>query len=76
MPDWRFGAMRPSKHAFLFQTELTKWTNRFGKICCGRFCRFCRKSLPNSHKVYVSGKLHPDIRVPFSAKSRWRPTNP
>src|SRR5437870_12987967 len=23
------------------------------------------KSLPNSHKVYVSGKLHPDIRVPF-----------
>src|SRR6266436_8260071 len=24
-----------------------------------------RKSLPNSRKVYVSGKLHPDIRVPF-----------
>src|SRR5437870_10585956 len=23
------------------------------------------KSLPNSHKIYVSGKLHPDIRVPF-----------
>src|SRR6266576_3509624 len=22
-------------------------------------------SLPNSKKVYVSGKLHPDIRVPF-----------
>src|SRR6266403_5565065 len=24
-----------------------------------------RKSLPNSRKVYVAGKLHPDIRVPF-----------
>src|SRR5438552_4682433 len=23
------------------------------------------KSLPNSKKIYVSGKLHPDIRVPF-----------
>jgi phosphomethylpyrimidine synthase len=23
------------------------------------------KSLPNSRKVYVTGKLHPDIRVPF-----------
>src|SRR5205814_6997761 len=23
------------------------------------------KSLPNSKKIYVSGKLHPNIRVPF-----------
>src|SRR2546430_1476513 len=23
------------------------------------------KSLPNSRKVYVAGKLHPDLRVPF-----------
>jgi phosphomethylpyrimidine synthase len=23
------------------------------------------KSLPNSKKIYISGKLHPDIRVPF-----------
>src|SRR5205814_8479412 len=23
------------------------------------------KPLPNSKKIYVSGKLHPDIRVPF-----------
>jgi len=22
-------------------------------------------SLPNSHKVFVNGKLHPDLRVPF-----------
>jgi hypothetical protein len=22
--------------------------------------------LPNSKKIYVSGKLHPDVRVPFS----------
>src|SRR5437667_7977761 len=24
-----------------------------------------RKSLPNSKKIYVDGKLHPDLRVPF-----------
>src|SRR5438105_11493909 len=24
-----------------------------------------RKSLPNSKKIYVAGKLHPDLRVPF-----------
>jgi phosphomethylpyrimidine synthase len=24
-----------------------------------------RESLPNSEKIYVSGKIHPDIRVPF-----------
>src|SRR5438128_2311734 len=24
-----------------------------------------RESLPNSRKVFVSGKIHPDIRVPF-----------
>src|SRR6059058_5570145 len=24
-----------------------------------------QKPLPNSKKIYVSGKLHPDIRVPF-----------
>src|SRR2546423_12011063 len=24
-----------------------------------------RESLPNSHKVYVSGKIHSDVRVPF-----------
>src|ERR1700687_3599758 len=24
-----------------------------------------RESLPNSRKIYVSGKIHPDIRVPF-----------
>ena len=23
------------------------------------------RQLPNSKKTYVSGKLHPDIRVPF-----------
>src|SRR5260221_10355288 len=23
------------------------------------------KSLPNSRKIYVGGKIHPDIRVPF-----------
>src|SRR5438132_12537812 len=24
-----------------------------------------RKSLPNSKKIYIAGKLHPDLRVPF-----------
>src|SRR2546421_11246666 len=24
-----------------------------------------RESLPNSKKIYVTGKIHPDIRVPF-----------
>src|SRR5437667_2090245 len=24
-----------------------------------------RKSLPNSKKIFVAGKLHPDLRIPF-----------
>src|SRR6266446_3426674 len=66
MPDWRFGAMRSSKHGFFISDRINKM-DKIGleKSVAADSVDSVEKSLPNSHKVYVAGKLHPDIRVPF-----------
>jgi phosphomethylpyrimidine synthase len=48
------GGSRPS-----FNSENSNDSNSVGSV------HSVEKSLPNSKKVYVSGKLHPDIWVPF-----------
>src|SRR5438093_3060484 len=70
------GAGSLSSHAFfrawLFcdQTELNRMDKMSSEKSNGAgnsvdSVHSVRKSLPNSKKIFVGGKLHPDIRVPF-----------
>src|SRR6266568_2612610 len=58
--------MRSSKHGFFISDRINKM-DKIGseKSVAADSVDSVEKSLPNSHKVYVSGKLHPAIRVPF-----------
>src|SRR6266699_3210763 len=58
--------MRSSKHGFFISDRINKM-DKIGseKSVAADSVDSVEKSLPNSHKVYVSGKLHPAIHVPF-----------
>jgi phosphomethylpyrimidine synthase len=61
--------MRDSTHGFLILDRINKINKMASEKSNGTnsvdFVQSVEKALPNSNKVYVSGKLHPDILVPF-----------
>src|SRR6266536_1659504 len=62
-------AMRSSAHGFMISDRI----NKMDKIASAKSVaadsvdsvHSVEKPLPNSRRVYVGGKIHPDIRVPF-----------
>ena len=69
MPDWRFQPCDFSAHGFFVSDRI----NRMDKMTAEDVnaensvdsVHSVEKPLPNSRRIYVGGKLHPDIRVPF-----------
>jgi phosphomethylpyrimidine synthase len=61
--------MRFSAHGFLILDRMNKMDKRASGKSNGADSvdsfHSVEKSLPNSRRVYVSGEIHPDIRVPF-----------
>jgi phosphomethylpyrimidine synthase len=58
--------MRFSAHGFLLSDRINKMDKMSSeKIGRSDSVHSVEISLPNSRKIYVTGKLHPDIRVPF-----------
>src|SRR6266542_1639623 len=66
-------AMRSSAHGFMISDII----NKMDKIASAKsvaadsfdLVESVEKRLPNSRRVYVCGKIHPDIRVPFRESS-------
>src|SRR5438876_9836626 len=62
-------AMRSSAHGFMISDRI----NKMDKIASAKSVaadsvdsvHSVEKPLPNSRRVYVGGKIHPDVRVPF-----------
>ena len=69
MPDWRFQPCDFSAHGFFVSDKI----NRMDKMISENvdvensvdLVHSVEKPLPNSRRIYVGGKLHPDIRVPL-----------
>jgi phosphomethylpyrimidine synthase len=62
MPDGRFQPCEFSAHGFMNSLSTDSDGNNLLKSAQSADEP---SALPNSKKIYVSGKLHPDIRVPF-----------
>src|SRR5262245_10063071 len=69
MPDWRSQAMRFSAHGFVVSDRINRMDTMTSENVNGEnsvnSVHSVEKPLPNSRKVYVSGKIHPGILVPF-----------
>src|SRR5438128_4223109 len=61
--------MRFCAHGFLISDRINKMNKMRSEKTISAdsvdFVHSVEKSLPNSHKVYVTGEIHRDVRVPF-----------
>jgi len=69
MPDWRFQPCDFSAHRFMNSLSTDSLSPNSTDSNGSNLRKSAQSadepsSLPNSRKVYVSGKLHPDVRVP------------
>ena len=69
MPDWRFQPCDFSAHGFFVSDRINRMDKMTSENVNGEnsvdSVHSVEKPLPNSRRIYVGGKLHPDIRVPF-----------
>ena len=68
MPDWRFSHAF-SAHGFFVSDRINRMDKMTLENVNGEHSvdsvHSVEKPLPNSRTIYVGGKLHSDIRVPF-----------
>src|SRR5437899_1619374 len=66
MPDWQFQPCVIPRMAFLLSDRINKMNKMTSeKVNGADSVHSVEKSLPNSRRIYVAGKLHPEVRVPF-----------
>ncbi len=69
MPDWRFQPCDFPRMAFFVSDRINRMEKMTSENVSGEdsvdSIHSVERPLPNSHKVFVGGKLHPEIRVPF-----------
>ncbi len=69
MPDWQFQPCVIPRMAFLLSDRINKMNKMTSEKVNGAdsvdSVHSVEKSLPNSRRIYVAGKLHPEVRVPF-----------
>ena len=69
MPDWRFQPCDFPAHGFFVSDRINRMDKMTSEVTwrndSADSVHSVEKPLPHSRRIYVGGKIHPDIRVPF-----------